>query len=97
MFTLVNNSLLQRVAKKWQDLPLATKGIIVILLPLTVLLSSLTSLYHREQVLTDLEDQLKIALKNQRDIEKVHTKLLQAATGVKDYLLTGEKHYLTIF
>jgi signal transduction histidine kinase len=97
MFTLVNNSLLQRVAKKWQDLPLATKGIIVILLPLTVLLTSLTSLYHREQVLTDLEDQLKIALKNQRDIEKVHTKLLQAATGVKDYLLTGEKHYLTIF
>ena len=97
MFTLVNNTLFHQVAKKWRDLPLATKGIIVILLPLTVLLSSLTSLYHREQVLTNLEDQLKIALKNQRDIEKVHTKLLQAATGVKDYLLTGDKDYLTIF
>lgn len=92
-----NNTLLNYLAKKWQDLPLATKGIIVILLPLAVLLASLTSLYHREQALTDLEDQLKIALQNQRDIETVHTKLLQASTGVRDYLLTGDKLFLTIF
>lgn len=97
MATHQNNTLLIQLAKKWRDLPLATKGIIVILLPLAVLLASLTSLYHREQALTDLEDQLKIALQNQRDIETVHTKLLQASTGVRDYLLTGDKLFLTIF
>ncbi len=89
--------LMSRLAKKWQDLPLATKGIVVIMLPLAVLLASLTSLYNREQELTDLEDQLKIALQNQRDIETVHTKLLQASTGVRDYLLTGDKLFLSIF
>lgn len=81
----------------WQDLPLGFKGMFVIALPLTVLLASLASLYIRELESTKLENQLKHALQNQRDIQTVHSQLLEASTGVRDYLLTGDKHFLNIF
>jgi signal transduction histidine kinase/ActR/RegA family two-component response regulator len=83
--------------KAWQNLPLGFKGVIVIALPLAILLASLTSLFMRELESTKLENQLKRALQNQRDIQTVHTQLLEASTGVRDFLLTGDKHFLGIF
>ena len=83
--------------KAWQNLPLGFKGVIVIALPLAILLASLSSLFMREQESTKLENQLKRALQNQRDIQTVHTQLLEASTGVRDFLLTGDKHFLEIF
>jgi len=85
------------IAQAWQDLPLGVKGVYVIALPLMVLLASLGSLYIREQESTMLENKLRLALQNQRDIQKVHTLLIEASTGVRDYLLTGDKHFLDIF
>ncbi|HEY0562539.1 MAG TPA: ATP-binding protein [Methylophilus sp.] len=85
------------IAQAWQDLPLGVKGVYVIALPLMVLLASLGSLYIREQESTLLENKLRLALQNQRDIQKVHTLLIEASTGVRDYLLTGDKHFLDIF
>ncbi|MDO9150155.1 MAG: ATP-binding protein [Methylotenera sp.] len=92
-----NISPLHWAAQAWQDLPLGFKGMFVIALPLTVLLASLASLYIRELESTMLENNLKHALQNQRDIQTVHTQLLEASTGVRDYLLTGDKHFLNIF
>lgn len=86
-----------QISQYWQNLPLATKGVFVIMLPLAVLLASLSSLYSLEKQLSSLENQLKLALQNQRDIETVHTNLLQASTGVRDYLLTGDKLFLSNF
>ena len=74
-----------------------SKGIFVIMLPLAVLLASLASLYNLEKQLSSLENQLKLALQNQRDIETVHTNLLLASTGVRDFLLTGDKLFLDTF
>ena len=91
LFTPLNS-----IARAWQDLPLGTKGVWVIVLPLLVLLASLTSLYLREQVSTQLENKLSLALQNQRDIQKVHTLLIEASTGVRDFLLTGNKYFLDI-
>lgn len=88
---------IQYIAQKWQDLPLAIKGMFVIILPLTVLLASLGSLYIREQETTLLENKLSLALQNQRDIQTVHTQLLEASTGLRDYLLTGDKDFLGIY
>ena len=85
------------IARLWKDLPLGIKGVCVITLPLLVLLASLGSLYVREQESTQLENKLRLALQNQRDIQKVHTLLIEASTGVRDYLLTGDKHFLNIF
>lgn len=85
------------VALTWQNLPLGIKGVCVIALPLLVLLASLGSLYLREQESTHLENKLRLALQNQHNIQKVHTLLIEASTGVRDYLLTGDKHFLEIF
>lgn len=92
-----NLHFLQWAAQIWQDLPLGFKGVFVIALPLAVLLASLASLYIRELESTLLENKLKDALQNQRDIQTVHSQLLEASTGVRDYLLTGDKHFLKIF
>lgn len=85
------------IAQAWQNLPLGIKGVCVITLPLLVLLVSLGSLYLREQESIALENKLRLALENQRDIQEVHTLLIEASTGVRDYLLTGDKHFLDIF
>lgn len=85
------------LSETWQDLSLSLKGIFVIALPLAVLLASLASLYIRELESTLLENKLKHALQNQRDIQTIHTQLIEASTGVRDYLLTGDKHFLGIF
>ncbi len=85
------------IALAWQDLSLSAKGIWVIALPLLVLLASLAFLYLREQVSIQLENKLSLALQNQRDIQKVHTLLIEASTGVRDFLLTGDKQFLDIF
>lgn len=81
----------------WQHFSLSRKGLIVIVLPLALLVASLSSLYLRELHLSQLENKLRIALQNQHDIQTVHTQLLEASTGVRDYLLTSDKHFLTIF
>jgi signal transduction histidine kinase/CheY-like chemotaxis protein len=88
---------IQFVAQRWQDLPLAFKGMFVIILPLMVLLASLSSLYLREQETTLLENKLSLALQNQRNIQTVHTQLLEASNGLRDYLLTGDKEFLGIY
>lgn len=96
----VNNTHFQPliwIAQAWQNLPLGMKGVCVIALPLLVLLASLGSLYFREQESNQLENKLSLALRNQRDIQEVHTLLIEASTGVRDYLLTGDKHFLDIF
>jgi signal transduction histidine kinase/CheY-like chemotaxis protein len=95
--TAEQSGLMSRIAQAWQDLPLGFKGVFVIALPLAILLASLGSLYIRELQSTKLENQLKHALQNQRDIQSVHSQLLEASTGVRDYLLTGDTHFLTIF
>ena len=85
------------LSQSWRDISLAQKGIVVILLPLMLLLASIGFLYNSEQQLTNLENKLKSALQNQRNIQTVHTKLLEASTAVRDYLLTGDKHFLAVF
>lgn len=84
------------LSEYWQNLPLSLKGSVVITVPLMVLLASLGSLYQRELASTQLENKLKLALQNQRDIQTVHSQLLEASTGVRDYLLTGDTHFLKI-
>lgn len=92
-----NAPLVKKIGTFWRDLPLTLKGMIVIALPLTLLLAALTLLYFTELKLSKLENQLNNALQNQRDIQTVHSQFLEASTGVRDYLLTGDSHFLAIF
>lgn len=79
----------------WQDAPLTIKGIILNTLPLTVLLASLALIFESEQQAASLERRVQNALQIQQDIQTLQTQLLEASTGVRDYLLTGNNQFLS--
>lgn len=91
------HALVNKIATAWQNLSLSLKGTIVVALPLTLLLASLSLLYITELKLSTLENQLKVSLENQRDIQTVHSQLLEASTGVRDFLLTNDKQFLGVY
>lgn len=79
----------------WQDAPLTIKGIILNTLPLTVLLGSLALIFESEQQAALLERRVQNALQIQQDIQTLQTQLLEASTGVRDYLLTENRQFLS--
>lgn len=80
--------------RQWQDLPLTIKGIVLNALPLTVLLASLALIFKSEQQSALLEMRVQNALQIQQDIQTLQTQLLEASTGVRDFLLTGNRQFL---
>lgn len=80
---------------RWQDLSLSTKGIVLNALPLTVLLASLALIFESEQQAAALETRVQNALQIQQDIQTLQTELLEASTGVRDFLLTGNRQFLS--
>ncbi|MFQ6333700.1 ATP-binding protein [Methylophilus sp. 3sh_L] len=83
-----------RMNRLWQDLSLTTKGIVLNALPLTVLLASLALIFESEQQAALLERRVQNALQIQQDIQTLQTLLLEASTGVRDFLLTGNRQFL---
>ncbi len=81
----------------WQDAPLTIKGIILNILPLTVLLGSLALVFESEQQAALLEQRVQSALQTQQDIQTLQTQLLEASTSVRDYLLTDNRQFLAEF
>lgn len=80
--------------RRWQDLSLTTKGSVLNALPLTVLLASLALIFESEQQAALLETRVQNALQIQQDIQTLHTQLLEASTGVRDFLLTDNQAFL---
>lgn len=87
-------NLYKKLIQYWHDLSLSIKGLLIIALPLAIFFICLTLLYSHESKTNILENKLTIALKNQHELQKVHTQLMQASKMVRDYLLTGDKSHL---
>lgn len=83
------------LTRLWQDAPLTIKGIVLNTLPLTVLLGSLALIFESEQQAALLERRVQNALQIQQDIQTLQTQLLEASTGVRDYLLTDNRQFLS--
>ncbi|MFZ6845271.1 ATP-binding protein [Undibacterium sp. RuTC16W] len=79
----------------WSDRPLRIKGLIVIAVPIMVLLGTLISGYLMGVQAKRAQENVQRTIQIQRDIQEVHTLLAEAATGVRGYLLTGYKNFLT--
>lgn len=90
-----NLQLFSYLNQLWQDAPLTIKGIILNTLPLTVLLASLALIFESEQQAALLERRVQNALQIQQDIQTLQTQLLEASTGVRDYLLTDNSQFLS--
>lgn len=81
--------------RRWNDWPLAAKGVMVISLPVALLLLSLVSNYRLQQEITEAEQEVRVTQQIQADIQALHTLIAEAATGVRGHLLTGRDDFLT--
>ena len=81
-------------ARRWADLPLRSKALVVISLPLVVLLLSLVLIYIAERQTARAEEDVRRVLLVQGDIQTVHTLLAEAAASVRGYLLTRREDFL---
>ncbi|KAA6171600.1 PAS domain S-box protein [Pseudomonas marginalis] len=81
-------------ARRWADLPLRGKALVVISLPLVVLLLSLVLIYITERQTARAEEDVRRVLLVQGDIQTVHTLLAEAAASVRGYLLTHREDFL---
>lgn len=81
-------------ARRWADLPLRGKALVVISLPLVILLLSLVLIYITERQTARAEEDVRRVLLVQGDIQTVHTLLAEAAASVRGYLLTGQEDFL---
>lgn len=83
-----------RITRRWDDLPLRGKALVVISLPLVVLLLSLVLIYFTERQTARAEEDVRRVLRVQGDIQTVHTLLAEAAASVRGYLLTRREDFL---
>jgi PAS domain S-box-containing protein len=81
-------------ARRWADLPLRGKALVVISLPLVILLLSLVLIYTTERQTARAEEDVRRVLLVQGDIQAVHTLLAEAAASVRGYLLTHREDFL---
>ncbi len=80
--------------RRFDDLPLRIKGIIVIAVPLALLLAALASVFMADRQSRSAEDQVRLTLQIKSDIQEVHALIAESATGVRGYLLTGQESFL---
>ncbi len=84
----------RRGSRMWSNLPLRAKGFIVILIPLvSVAFAGMSSIVvsHQENNAQELMERT-IALKSR--VQTVLQLTVDAETGVRGYLLTGERRFL---
>lgn len=82
------------VTRIWTDQRLAIKGLVVVALPLSILISALTLLFLASRAEKVAEDDVRLAFAIQRDTHQVHALLAEAAGGVRGYLLTRQTRFL---
>lgn len=83
-----------RLGTLWADLGLASKGLIVIALPLAILLGGIGALHLSSRAEVEAEEAVRRTFAIQRDIHEVHALLAEAASGVRGYRLTGRQAFL---
>ena len=90
-------SINKKPVQYWLDAPLSIKALIVVILPLSIMLSSLAYLYSQERNSAELEQKLFVALKNQRNIQYISIQLNEASVAVRNFLLTKDDGFIKKF
>lgn len=82
------------IASFWANRPLATKGLVVVAVPLLIFLGSVAALYAISRMEAQAERDVRLTIAIQNDVNEVHALLAEASSGVRGYLLTGEPRFL---
>ena len=86
--------MLRAIASWWANRPLATKGLVVVAVPLLIFLGSVAALYAISRMEAQAERDVRQTIAIQNDVNEVHALLAEASSGVRGYLLTGEARFL---
>lgn len=86
--------MVQSVSNWWANRPLATKGLVVVAVPLLIFLGSVAALYTISRMESRAEQDVRLTIAIQNDVNEVHALLAEASSGVRGYLLTGEPRFL---
>ncbi|HEY6964367.1 MAG TPA: CHASE3 domain-containing protein, partial [Erythrobacter sp.] len=78
----------------WANRPLATKGLVVVALPLLIFFGSVAVLLAIGRMEAEAEQDVRLTIAIQTDVNEVHAILAEASSGVRGYLLTGEPRFL---
>lgn len=82
------------IAAWWANRPLATKGLVVVTVPLLIFLGSVAALFAISRMEARAEQDVRLTIGIQTDVNEVHALLAEASSGVRGYLLTGEPRFL---
>jgi PAS domain S-box-containing protein len=86
--------MVRSVSNWWANRPLATKGLVVVAVPLLIFLGSVAALYTISRMESRAEQDVRLTIAIQNDVNEVHALLAEASSGVRGYLLTGEPRFL---
>jgi signal transduction histidine kinase/ActR/RegA family two-component response regulator len=83
-----------RLARVWANLSLRNKGLLVVSLPVLAFFALFASFFQHERNLQGVSASRQQALTLRTSTERVRTLIVDAESGVRGYLLTGEKSFL---
>jgi signal transduction histidine kinase/ActR/RegA family two-component response regulator len=78
----------------WANLPLRWKGVVVVAIPLVALLAAATSFFINDKYVVQTEEQVTHTYEVRAAIALASAALLDAETGMRGYLLTGQEAFL---
>lgn len=82
------------IAGWWANRSLASKGLVVVALPLLIFLGSVAVLFAISRAESEAEQDVRLTIAIQTDINEVNALLAEASSGVRGYLITGEPRFL---
>src|SRR5436309_8754250 len=83
--------------RAWLDLPLMSKGMIIISIPLATILFSAASFYIFQRQRDNLDQWISRAFNAGNRIQSVVTLLVDAENGTRGFVLTRDRQYLEPF
>jgi len=79
---------------KSRDLTLATKGLLVVMLPVTALLVAMVVFYQFAHATAEANHTVERTFNMRSDMRRLTMSILNAETGIRGYLLTGRPNFL---
>ena len=84
----------QRLALAWANLPLRTKGLIVVAIPLAALLASVSALYWQERAEENLDRGIQHTSEIGHAAQRLVSLIVTAESSVRGYLVTRDSSFL---
>ena len=86
-----------KILQFWFKLPIRQRGLIIIAIPISCLIASLTVFSILQLQLIERENQVNKAQKIQSETRRLITVIVNAEIGIQGYLITGKSEYLDVY